>query len=69
MKIDSYTIGTGAQLSRGIWLSAGTELLPVIYFRKPKHLSEETFDAICACVALVGLPNDFEIKEADNERD
>lgn len=66
MKIASYYIGkpiTGFCKRRAIWCDNGKGChFPLVYFQKPKWLSEETYQTIVDSI-MVNLPVDFEVME------
>lgn len=67
MKIEKYQITTGQgqgefERTRAIWGVCGNVISPLIYFRKPKWMSEKAFLQILAHLELK-MPQTIEIEE------
>lgn len=64
MKIKSYYINKdgvkGLVKSAGIWGTSGNKSFPLIYFKRPKFISEEKFKEIIDHITLT-IRNDFEV--------
>lgn len=43
----------GMTKSHALWLRDGAAMSPLVYFRKPKHLSEEDFEALVMGMSVV----------------
>lgn len=63
MKAESYSIQSpirGICKSTGIWISEGNKMAPLVFFRKPKWVSDDQWLEIVNCIRI-DLPKGFDV--------